>query len=422
VTCPKLLQKASSPVAEAGYCLNATVNTQIRSFFYGLKHKGFSLIELMIALAIGSLIALAISTLFFQLFSGYRATSDTARTTEGGNFGLRILGEDIRMAGFVGLFNDPARVELARTDMIGATATDNCGSTQWPFQLYDPTSGSVSFIQHFANPGSLACVPAGGFVANNPAVVIRRASGVQASAADLTTNSMFIQSSPTGAIIFMGKDYATKVNAVGRGLSVRSYSEVSACPGPSTPPAPLSADCALDNAASACITTNGKNYASYLCPGPIFQYLANIYYIRPCSRPAGAVCAATDDGGQPIPTLVRRQLSNTDPAVFVETPIAEGVEMMNLYYGLDTNNDGVPDTYTYAPTDLSNAVTVRLSLLMRTPKPDNNYTDTATYTLVDPAPPALPVTFNCTTAGASCKHRRYVLTDTIQLKNYVVRR
>jgi type IV pilus assembly protein PilW len=404
VTCRKLLVKASNPVAEAGYCLNVTVNTQIRSFFYGLKHKGFSLIELMIALAIGSLIALAISTLFFQLFSGYRATSDTARTTEGGNFGLRILGEDIRMAGFVGLFNDPARVEVARTDMIGPTAAENCGTTQWPFQLYDAASGSVSFIQHFANPGSLACVPAGGFIANNPAVVIRRASGVQASAADLTTNNMFIQSSPSGAIIFMGKDYATKVDVTGRGMKICTYTEIAACPGAPDP-------------VCGCRVAGGKNYSGVLSPGPIFQYLANIYYIRPCSRPAGAACAATDDGGQPIPTLVRRQLSNTDPAVFVETPIAEGVERMNLYYGLDSNNDGVPDTYTSAPTDLSNAVTVRLSLLMRTPKPDNNFTDTATYTLADPA-----VTFNCTTAGASCKHRRYVLTDTIQLKNYVVRR
>lgn len=385
--------------------LSVTVNTINHKFFYRLNQKGVTLIELMVALAIGSLIALAISTLFFQVFSGYRTADDSARANEGGNFGLRVLSEDLRMAGFVGLFNDPVRVELARTDMIGTASTDNCGSTQWPFQLYDKTSGRLTYIQHFADPGSLPCIPAGSYDVNNPAIIIRRASGMQATAADLTTNNLFIQSSPSGAIIFMGKDYATGVDAAGRGMKVCTYTEAAACPG--TP-----------DAVCGCKSAGAKNYNGVLSPGPIFQYLVNVYYIRPCSRPAGTVCAATDDGGQPIPTLVRRQLSNTDPAVFVETPIAEGVERMNIYYGMDNNNDGVPDNYTSAPTDLSNAITVRLSLLMRTRKPDNNYTDTATYTLADPA-----ITFKCAAADIACtKYHRYLLTDTIQLKNYAVRR
>lgn len=385
---------------------NVGVDLRIESIFGGLKQKGFSLVELMVALAIGALIALAISTLFFQLFSGYRTSEDAARANEGGNFGLRVLGEELRMAGFAGLYNDPANVSVARTDMIGAAAADNCGDSQWPFKLYDTVTGNISFVEHFTNPASLPCIPAGGFVANNPAVVIRRASGVQASAADLTTNNMFIQSSQSGAIIFMGKDYATNVELAGRGMKVCTYTEAATCPG------------TLD-VVCGCKTAGGKNYPGVQNPGPIFQYLVNTYYIRPCSRPAGAVCAATDDDNEPIPTLVRRQLSNTDPAVFIETPIAEGVERMNLYYGLDTNNDGVPDSYKSNPTaaELGNAVTVRLSLLMRTRKPDNNYNDTATYTMGDPS-----VTFNCTTAGVSCRHHRYVLTDTIQLKNYVVRR
>jgi hypothetical protein len=226
---------------------------------------------------------------------------------------------------------------------------------------------------------------------------------VQATAADLTTNNLFVQSSQSGAIIFMGKDYAPLVAGADRSLRVCRYSQA-ACP-------------AIPDAVCGCTTHGAISYAGVSEQAPIFQYLAHVYYIRPCSRPAGAACAATDDGGQPIPTLVRRQLSNTDPAVFVETPIAEGVERLSLSYGMDDNGDGVPDSYTATPADIGNALTVRLSLLMRTRKPDFKYTDTATYTLADGN------TFTCNPADPEqCKYRRYLLSDTIQLKNYAIRR
>ena len=61
-----------------------TVNLNIEQNLRYFANRGFSLIELMIALAIGSLIALAISILFFQVFSGFRTTDDAARAVEGG--------------------------------------------------------------------------------------------------------------------------------------------------------------------------------------------------------------------------------------------------------------------------------------------------------------------------------------------------
>lgn len=380
-----------------------TVNPHQHAIFLKLKQRGVTLVELMVALAIGTLIALAITTLFFQVFSGYRSTDEGARANEGGNFGLRVLSEDLRMAGFFGLFNDPARVEVARANMISGSSSDNCGTADWALQLVNTTTNKLGYIEQFTNPASLPCIPASGFVAGNPAIVIRRASGIQATAADLTTNNLFIQSSQSGAIIFMGKDYASQVEAADRSLKVCRYSQA-ACP-------------ATPDPVCGCTTHGATSYAGVSERAPIFQYQAHVYYIRPCSRPAGATCAATDDGGQPIPTLVRRQLSNTDPAVFVETPIAEGVERMTLSYGMSGNAAGVPDSYTANPTDIGNAVTVRLSLLMRTRKPDNKYTDTATYTLAD------GTTFTCNpVVPDSCKYRRYLLSDTIQLKNYALRR
>ena len=382
------------------------VDARTASVLTLITQRGVSLVELMVALTIGMVVLLAISVLFSQISTGFRTSDDGARAVENGNFGIRVIGEDLRMAGFIGLFNDPVRVELARTNMISGTSSENCGSANWPFQLINQTSGKVGYVEHISNPGSLSCIPTGSFVSSSPALVVRRASGVQASATDLTSSNLFIQSSQAGAIIFMGKDYASQVKGADRHMQVCKYVPgVGACTSTATCRCPDSG-------------VNANKGTVSLAEAPIFQYFAHVYYIRPCSRPAGTSCATTDDGGQPIPTLVRRQLSNTDPATFVETPIAEGVERMTLSYGIDGNGDGVPESYTSAPTDLGTAVTVRMSLLMRTRKQESNYDDSAvTYTLAD------GTTFNCGASGSTpCKYRRYVMSDTVQLKNYVFRR
>ena len=391
---------------QGGQAQAVAVDLRIGSAFSFVTQRGVSLVELMVALTIGMVVLLAISVLFSQISTGFRSSDDGARAVENGNFGIRVIGEDLRMAGFVGLFNDPVRVELARTNMISSTSSENCGSSNWPFQLINQTNGKVGYIEHISSPGSLSCIPAGSFSTRSPALVVRRASGVEASAADLTSSNLFIQSSQAGAIIFMGKDYASQVKGADRHMQVCKFVPgAGAC----TP----TATCKCPDSG-----VNANKGTVSLADAPILQYFAHVYYVRPCSRPAGATCAATDDGGQPIPTLVRRQLANTDPATFVETPIAEGVERMTLSYGIDGNGDGVPEGYTSAPTDLGTAVTVRMSLLMRTRKPESNYDDSAvTYTLAD------GTTFNCGASGSTpCKYRRYVMSDTVQLKNYVFRR
>lgn len=362
---------------------------------------GLSLIELMIAMAIGMVILLVISVLFMRVSSGFRTSDDTARAVESGNFGLRTLGEDLRMAGFVGLFNDPPRVEYAATDLISSASSDNCGDALWPLK----TAQSIEHVEFSKISAQLPCIPSGSYISNNPAIVIRRANGTVASNLEVATDNLFIQSSQNGAIIFRGNQYAATVESAGRILQTCQYKAV-ACP-------------ATPDPVCGCTTHGATTYAGVLVPGPRYQYLAHIYYIRPCSRPSGTTCTAADDGGEPIPTLVRRQLSTDVPAVFVETPIAEGVERMSFSYGIDNTGDGVPDEYTSSPVDINSAITVRMSLLMRSRKSEAkaNYDDTEiTYTLAD------NTTFNCVTAGTSCKYHRYLLTDTIQLKNYATRK
>jgi type IV pilus assembly protein PilW len=49
-------------------------------------------------------------------------------------------------------------------------------------------------------------------------------------------------------------------------------------------------------------------------------------------------------------------------------PIAEGVDNLQVLYGVDSNNDGAPDSYTAAPTSVTewrNVTTVKLGVLTR---------------------------------------------------------
>lgn len=352
------------------------------------RQAGFSLVELMIALTIGMIISLAISVIFAQVSSGFRSTDDGSRATENGNFALRTIGEDLRMAGFVGLFNDPARFELDIGGMIASAAADNCGTDAWPWPIANPG------VEHIANPGVLPCIPAGTFLATSPALVVRHASGIQTLPADLVANdNLFVQSSPSGGIIFRGSNYAANVKAADRYAAVCGF------------------------AAGACTEPRPE--------APIFQYLTHVYYVRPCSRPAGAACTAADDGGQPIPTLVRRQLNGGIPAGFVEVPIAEGVERLSVSYGVDGNGDGAPEYYVPGPAPLDRdptaaevgqAITVRISVLMRTREQEGHNDAPFTYTLAD------GLTFNCTANLAPCQYRRYLLSDTVVLKNYAYQR
>ncbi len=74
-------------------------------------------------------------------------------------------------------------------------------------------------------------------------------------------------------------------------------------------------------------------------------YVERIYFVSPCNvfESGQSACTAAADGGKPIPTLKRLELSVVGGATaFVLTPLVEGVENMQLDYGVDTEGVGRP--------------------------------------------------------------------------------
>lgn len=72
------------------------------------RQRGLSLVELMVAVLIGTLLLLGLVQLFSASSAAYRANMGVARTQEGSRFAMDFLSRDIRMAGYMGCVNDMA--------------------------------------------------------------------------------------------------------------------------------------------------------------------------------------------------------------------------------------------------------------------------------------------------------------------------
>ncbi len=103
---------------------------------------------------------------------------------------------------------------------------------------------------------------------------------------------------------------------------------------------------------------------------PIYRLYSRLYYLAPSNRP--------NDG---IPTLKRAELT---AAGYTVTPIAEGIEHLHFEYGIDNDGGGEPDEYLESivdPGDWRDVVAVRVHLLVRNATPTHGHLDDRTYHL-----------------------------------------
>jgi type IV pilus assembly protein PilW len=111
------------------------------------------------------------------------------------------------------------------------------------------------------------------------------------------------------------------------------------------------------------------------------RYVVNIYFV------------SNDNGsGSNVPTLKRLEFNGV---TFTEVPLVEGIERLQIEYGIDTDGDGSPNAYTSDPTNFTytgcttcnapsnwaNAVTAKLYVLARASDTSPGYVDTKTYQL-----------------------------------------
>ncbi len=304
---------------------------------------GLSLVELMVAVTIGLLLLAGLTSLVMNTSRSFGELTKTSRQLESGRYALQLLKEEVEHAGFFGELAtlDPPPSLPDPCDITPATLSS---SILVPIQGYDAPTGTV-----------LSCLTDANHLDGTDILVLRRAATAPTPPASLDANDVYIQTTNAQAVI--------------------------------------------DTGANATSFTLMKKDAA--TPADIRKLRADIYFISPCNTPSsGSTCDANADGGRPIPTLKRLSLVSTGsgPAL-VTQPLAEGIEELQVEYGIDRENaaasvqfNGIPnestsgagDAYVTAPGTLNdwvNVVAIRLYLLARHPEPTDGYTDTKSYDL-----------------------------------------
>ena len=352
------------------------------------KQRGLSLVELMISITIGLILLLGITSLIVQQSSTRDELDKSSRQIENGRYAIRLLHDDIEHAGYYGSFFSIPSTTLP----VPGTLPDPCLLTQAALdaamplsvQGYDVSPSATTTAATLFGASGATCT-SGVFIANanykpgTDILVIRRAASVITTMAAATAGAggqFYLQTTPFGKVLNTGAN---------------------------------SAMFTLKNN-----TTANTNFAD------LRAYLVRIYFISPCSVMAnGATCTATDDNGRPIPTLKMLELGvNTVGATsFNLIPLVEGIEQMQLDYGIDTDGDGYPDNnYATVPAsaiDWSNVMAIRINLLSRNTECSTGYADIKSY----PMGLASAVTAPASDCANGSGYKRHAFSELVRLVN-----
>jgi len=214
------------------------------------RSRGLTMIELLVGLAIGSLVIVGAVFVYSQSRTTYAINEAVARLQENGRYALAVLEPDIQLAGNYGFTNDPTLVNY----MIGSTPTPTssldgndtqlagvptgvhtCGAN-FGINLWMPVEGSNDSFGLLA-----ACNPTvGTYIAGTDRLTTRRASTaaevgptggrvqIFADRLNLPLQIMFSNAAAT---------YTPDANHEIRNLLVRSY-YLSSASGTTTTPIP----------------------------------------------------------------------------------------------------------------------------------------------------------------------------------------
>ena len=299
---------------------------------------GFTLVELMVGIALGLIVLAVLSTVFVNVSSNRREMERTGRQIENGRFAMQLLSDDIVNAGYFGEF-DP------RDAGAPAVKPDPCST-----DVNDMKNAVLMHVQGYASavakPSCLSDVRDGTTV-----IVVRRTATCAAGEVNCDP--------ATGGQIYF---QSSLCNSELSNPPVATHYVVAAMPssGPS----------------SFTLTQHDCG-----APALLRAYVMHIYFI-----------ANNNESGDGVPTLKRAELGANGE--FAIVPLVEGIENLQLEYGLDTNGDSVPDAVTADPgayagcaadpcyiANWINVMTVRIHLLSRSTEASPRYTDTKTYSL-----------------------------------------
>jgi type IV pilus assembly protein PilW len=291
------------------------------------SQSGMTMVELLVALAIGSFLMIGAVQVYNQSRQAYVINDSIARVQETAQFAMETVEADLRMASNWGQNSRAASVnghaEIADANPLSLPVPVDCGAN-WALDLTNPLVGSN-------NAYTLPCAATGGAQANSDVITARRAT---VAATPLEVGRIQIQTSR-----IQGELFADGV--VPAGFNVN----------PALPPV-----------------------------SETHNLLVNSYYV-----------AASSELIPGVPTLRRKTLlGGAGGPTIVDQEIAPGVENIQLQLGVDVDEDNTVDRYVnpgdpiFIPGDAAfipsaRVMTARVWIVVRGISPEIGIQDNVNY-------------------------------------------
>lgn len=355
-----------------------------------VQQRGFTLIEMMVAVTIGLLIMVGVLSLYLNLRRTNDGMANTNALIENGRFAIQVLQEDLEHAGFWNGYVPPFD-DLSFSDIPPAAGTFGgvpnvlppaCGSfSTWTLQQKAALVGVA--VQTYPAPPSECSGIVTDQQPNTDIVVVRHVDTCVPGIGNCKTQGVL----GDGSVYFQ--------------VSSCDSQSISPVPNP-PPPAESPSSYVLDTNASV-FTLHKLNCVTL---AEVRKFVTNLYYVRSYAVTKG-------DG---IPTLMRSQFDSG--ATQAAVPMVEGVEAFRIELGIDyltrsgntvsytaysnaidwsdgtmapprNRGDGSPDSFIHCGTKASddpctvgtlvNVVGAKLYILVRSRATTPGYTSTKTF-------------------------------------------
>jgi type IV pilus assembly protein PilW len=302
--------------------------------------RGFTIVELMIAITLGLIILAGLITVLVNNIQARNEIERANQQIENGRYAMQLLSDDLRNAGYLAEFNPGVlSTPSAKPDPCATTTAALITALPLAVQGYDNGANAPTCVSDLR--------------AGTDILVIRR---VSTCAVGDTDCDAVINGAP--------------------------YFQASACTSASELGSANSANYFALDTTIANLTLHQKDCNPPTTAGtlaPYHQYRMHIYFI-----------ANNDKNGDGIPTLKRAELGASG---FSIVPLVEGIENLQIEYGLDTTSTGVPAVFTANPDSYSacaaavcagywrNTVAAKVYVLARNLTSSSAYSDNKVYTL-----------------------------------------
>lgn len=290
------------------------------------RDRGFSIVELMIAITLGLMVIGVVATIFLSGNRNYAQDERFARMQENGRYAINRLTEDLGNIEYWGGLTS-ADVGSAGVrdyaDQTNVLANSHCGVD---FALGNALRALGNATGSDAN-AVFGCIDPATFRNGTDVLLVQKVVSPPATPA---------AASPSGNPFDTNKVYLRTNTS--SGLLIKAASEP------------------LDITSTFTIPSQNWTY---------WQYAPAVYYIQ-------------DTG---VPSLHRLYLG---PGLTMQDELlTDGVEAFHILFGIDTDGDGVANQYKSNPTvaELATAVNARIYVLVRSVDKEHGYTDAKTYTL-----------------------------------------